>query len=367
MRLETIAEVQQFVDGCTVLGVGGGGRPDEGFDALSRALREKGPIETVAPEEILDDAMVLCPFLMGSSAPVTEEKARRCERFGLTEIRCPVNLLNAVVEWERYTGRNVDAIVPLEIGGANAPVPVAVAHLLGKAIVDGDYAGRAVPEIYQISLTEEDVEFCPGTSVDKYGNVVVICQAVNIRMAERLGKYLSRAAFGSTGMAGFPVSGAQLKRLVVPDTLSRAFNIGSDLYRVRNYDMPLADAMRPAGGRLLFSGTVRDKQAGEKEGYYAGLTVLRGAGKCEGSALRIYFKNENHIAWLDGQCVAASPDLITCIETGDTRPMRNADIQEGMRLEVYGLPCHPHLRSAKILPLLCPRHFGYDVDCAPLT
>lgn len=362
MKIVTTDDIRNFVDGCTLLGVGGGGNPEEGFLALKSAIEEKGPIEWINVDDVKDDALALCTFLMGSSAPPSEEKNKIKEKLGLTEIKCPINLLNAVVEWERYTGKKVDIIVPLEVGGSNMPVPIAVGKKLDKIIVDGDYAGRAIPEIFQISLMLEDIPFYPGTVVDKFGNIVILKETVNIAIAERMGKYISQVAVGSTGMAGFPINGKQLKRLLVRGSVSKAFELGKKLDEVRENKIELNIAMKKFGGTSIFKGQVVNKVAKEWEGYYTGDYILKGIDKWSGDQLKIFFRNENHIAWENDRCIASSPDIICCLESKTIKPMRNNAIETGMILEVYVFPCDNILKNEKILKYLCPRHFGFNFD-----
>jgi DUF917 family protein len=367
MTLCSINDIACFVDGCSLLGVGGGGRADEGFTGLKVAFETTGPITWTDADFIADDATALCTFLMGSSAPATAERERTLEAHGLTQLTCPNNLTDAVREWEEWTGRHADVIVPLEVGGANMPLPIAAAHLLGRVAVDADYAGRAIPEIYQTTLVLEDVSFPPGTSVDKFGNVAYIRHTVNLQVAERMGKELSRAAFGSTGLAGFAMTGRQLKRLAVRGTATRSLAWGSVLRQAREKPGALRSVMERAGARFLFSGEVTRKEAGEKNGYYEGLTHFRGAGECHGQDARVFFRNENHILWNGERVTATSPDTICCIERETVKPARNADIAEGMLLEIYGIPCDPALRDPVIGRLLSPAHFGFDFDPVPVT
>jgi DUF917 family protein len=304
---------------------------------------------------------------MGSTAPLTEENKKKMEELGLTEKKFPQNLVNAVLGWEEYTGKKVDVVVPLEVGGSNMPFPMAVAKKLDKIIVDGDYAGRAVPEIFQISLMVEEVNFCPGVSVDKYGNICIIKDAVNIWVAERLGKYLSQVAFGSTGLAGFPVSGKQLKRLLVRGSVSKAYKVGRVLSSARGGEMTLQEGLEQlVGGRLIFKGKVAAVEPRDEGGYYLGFYTIEGDGEFKGDVLKIFFKNENHIAWKNEKCIVSSPDLICCIEPKQIKPVRNNAIKVGDELEVYAFPCNPVLRKEPILKWLSPRHFGFDLDYVPI-
>jgi len=363
MKIENVCELEDFIDGCALFGVGGGGNPEEGFRALKSALDEKGAIRWIDVERIDDNACAVCTFLMGSSAPMTPERAKRRDEAGLTEVKCPINLMNAILEWENYTGKKADVVVPIEVGGSNMPVPIAVAKKLDKTIVDGDFAGRAIPEIFQTTLSLEDVPFCPGTSVDKFGNVTIIKEVINVKLAERIGKHLSRVAFGSTGMAGFAVTGKQLKRLLVRGTVSRAFHLGKLLRSARDGKMPLCAAMEKKGGRFFFKGRVVDKKVSEEDNYYVGFTTIKGD---KGGSARIFFKNENHILWKNDNCIASSPDIISCINPETVKPVRNGDIGEGMPMEIYAFPCNPVLKEKKIFQTLCPRYFGFDLNYIPI-
>lgn len=73
------------------------------------------------------------------------------KKIGLREPKDKRMLIEAVGILEKYTGQGIDVIVPGEIGGANTPIPLAAATNLHKIAVDGDYAGRSIPESKQIN------------------------------------------------------------------------------------------------------------------------------------------------------------------------------------------------------------------------
>lgn len=360
--ISNLEEAKIFIEGCTLLGVGGGGNPKEGLKVFSEALEKKGEITWVDVEDIDDNAVAICTFLMGSTAPLTEEKKKQMVSLGLTDQKYPKNMMNAVLEWEAYTNKKVDIIVPLEVGGSNLPLPMAISKLLDKTIVDGDYAGRAIPEIFQISLMTEDVNFCPGVSFDKYGNICVMKEAISLTLAERIGKYLSEVAFGSTALAGFPVSGKQLKRLLVRGSVSKAYEVGELLNQAKENNATLNTLLKTAGMERIFRGKVVKKEWKDEQGYYMGYHTLIGTRKFENHELKMYFKNETHIAWIDGEYVVSSPDLICTIEPNIIKPLRNDDIVEGNEIEVYVLGCNPILKSKKVIKYLEPKYFGFDID-----
>ena len=252
--IQTLEEAKIFVQGATLLGTGGGGFPQEGLRVLTEALEKKGIIQWNDVGQVRDDATAICVFLMGSTAPMTPEKEEEMKRIGLDHRRYPTNMINAISEWEQYTGKTADIIVPLEVGGSNLCAPLAVATMMGKTIVDGDYAGRAIPEIFQISLQKENVDLCPAVSFDKFGNISIMKSAINLPVAERMGKMLSEVAFGSTAIAGFPISGAQLKRLLVRGSVSLSYAVGELIEDAKITGKALETNLKRAGMKKIFEG-----------------------------------------------------------------------------------------------------------------
>ena len=162
--LKTREELVDFVQGCLLYGVGGGGNPAEGLKALEEQLAAGNELSWVDAEDLPEGSWVACAFLMGSTAPLTPEKLERMERLGLREWTYPRNLVKTTEFLEEYTGRRISALIPLELGGSNTPVPMAAAAALGKVVINGDFAGRAVPEITQAVPVSRGVSFTPATS-----------------------------------------------------------------------------------------------------------------------------------------------------------------------------------------------------------
>lgn len=153
--------------------------------------------------EIRDDLWTAYPFGMGSIAPKTPEIEDRMKKLGLREIKCERRLIEALKMLEEYTEREIEVVIPIEIEGYNTPGPLAAAANMNKTIVDGDYAGRAIPEISQTTPYLKDKPLLPITSVDPWGNKTLIKEAVNYEVAERIGKFISAAGFGSAGDTAF--------------------------------------------------------------------------------------------------------------------------------------------------------------------
>ena len=147
--LTTIQDCEDFISGCRFMGTGGGGGVDWGLDMLRAALEDGLPLEWTNLADIPDDAWTCTAFGMGSIAPQDDSTSRAIEALGLTD-RLGFNAMaQAVRELAAHTGKPISVIVPSELGAGNTPAPLVSAARLGVTCVDGDYAGRAIPDEMQ--------------------------------------------------------------------------------------------------------------------------------------------------------------------------------------------------------------------------
>ena len=174
-ELVTEDDAQDFIRGLTLLGTGGGGRPDVGLDYLLPHVRAGRRIAWVPPEAIADDAWVCIVFGMGSIAPTRPLSVEERMALGYpAEWRIPRPMVRAVEELQAHTGKRVGAILPFELGAANTAAPLDTALRLGVPVVDGDCAGRAIPELAQTTATLAGISFAPGAVADPWGNVLIV-------------------------------------------------------------------------------------------------------------------------------------------------------------------------------------------------
>jgi len=359
--------VEDFVRGATFYGTGGGGDPKRGLEFLLKDLEIYKRIIWKDINEISEESWSACPFFMGSIAPETPEVKQKKEEFGLITITVENPLINAIKELEQYTSKTVDVIVPVELGGENTPGPLDVAIRTGKILVDGDYAGRAIPEIVQITPHIYGKKVTPITAVDQYGNVTIIKETINNVMAERIGKLISVASFGLAGEAGILLKVDEMKRLIIPGTLTKSLEVGRAIREAREKGKnPVEAAIEKANGYLLFEGIVKEKKWEDREGYMWGTSTFKGIGKFEGKTFKIWFKNENHISWLDDQVYVTSPDLIVVVRRKDAEPITNTDLKEGDEVAIIGIPANEKLRTPEALTYLGPKHFGFDYKYVPI-
>lgn len=365
--IKNIQDVEDFVRGATFLGTGGGGDPKKGLGFLKETLEEFGEIRWVNPTEIADDIWVATPYYMGSIAPPTEEQKQKMQKLGLVKKATERVLPEAVKELEEYTGEKIEGLVPVELGGLNTPGPIDAALRLGIPVIDGDYAGRAIPEICQTTPPMFGMDVTPIASVDEWGNKAIIKSAVNAELAEMIGKLISIAGFGLVGQTAYLMSGKDMKRVIIPGTLTKSLELGRTIRKAREQGKdPVKAAAEYLGGWVLFKGKVVKKEWRDAEGYMWGTTYIEGIDEFSGHKFKIWFKNENHITWLDEEPYVTSPDIIEVVELKTAEPITNTDLNEGTMVAVVGAKCNEKLRTQEGLAVLGPKHFGFDIEYRPI-
>jgi DUF917 family protein len=370
--LSSVTEIEDFARGATFFGTGGGGSYEAGVEALTEQLAAGREVGWVDVETVSDDAFTASAFGMGSIAPKTQELYHEIEAFGLNPLaevypRLNDRLKRALAHLEDFSGKRIEVLVPGEIGGGNSCACIAVAAESGRLAVDGDYAGRAVPSIFQTGPYLVEKPLLPLASVDGWGNVAFIECTYNWRMAERIGKYLSVAGFLGCGLAGFLMPGRDMKEAVFRNTMSQSYEIGRLIREERDRGKDPVEAVAARlGAWVLCRGHVAKKESSDREGYYWGYHTFKGAGTYSDVELRVFFKNENHICWRNGHVVATSPDLIVAVEDGTCQPLTNNAIQEGMEMAVIGIKAREASRSPRGIETLGPRNFGLDRDYVPI-
>lgn len=367
-KLTNIQEATDFVRGCTFYATGGGGLPENGIESLMSEINEKGFVQITDISEIPDDAVAVCPFLMGSIAPHDEATLKEMAGFGFIDgvNKEKARLAKAIQELEAYTGVKTTVVVPIELAGANTSGPISAGSSLGMMAVDGDYCGRAIPEILQITPYLYDRKWLPVASVDEWDNVCIIKKATNLRVVERIGKLISAGAYGLAGQAGFIMSGKELKETVIAGTLSKSYELGKFIREAQeaHLDHIPQKIAEKVGGWVLAEGKRTDFEDEDRIGYYWGTTTIQSDA---GDEYKIWFKNENHVCWKNGEPFVSSPDLICVVDRHTGEPIPNPKMRQAQEVAIIVLPCYERLRQDKIKKVLDPQYFGFeDISYVPV-
>lgn len=275
----------------------------------------------------------------------------------------------AVEALSRYLGRKINAVIRFEPAGQTLNTFIAAAEL-GIPVVDACLAGRAVPELSMQTSFASGVNTGPGALVTRWGDVVYLNKVVDDYRVEDLARALAVASGGGASMAYNPMPGRQLKKVVIPGNVSTSILYGRALREARQRGQdPVAALLKASKGFKLFQGVVAKADMKGEGGFTWWDVEIKGSGPYAGHAYKIFVKNENIIAWLDGKPDAMSPDLLCNLDpkTGDTIVGPSlGGYNLNQEVVLISIPAHPLWRTPKGIEILGPRHFGFDFDYMPI-
>ncbi|KAK0671031.1 hypothetical protein QBC41DRAFT_271409 [Cercophora samala] len=373
--------------GCYILGTGGGGSPYPHMILLRQLLRAGATVRVVSPEDVQDDAAVGCGGGAGSPT-VSIEKLQGDE------------MMEAQKELYKICDDKATHMIALEIGGGNGlqGLTLGASSNMDLPCVDGDWMGRAYPTKWQttpVVFNERQPIWSPICIADGNGNVVVMPKASSDRQVERI----MRAALSQMGSqvaaAEPPVTGAEMKRWVVENTISQAWRIGRAVARARQENRLEAMAESiidecggSAGGKVLFKGKIVGVQRTLRMGHVYGECIIEGitdisaldgvdAGKEKGQQftgrIKIPFKNENIAAVKvhDGQedgalerqedVLAIVPDLVCVIDAQNGEAIGTPEYRYGLLVMVIALAASDKWTGSKRgIELGGPNAFGFE-------
>ncbi|MHA2161073.1 MAG: DUF917 domain-containing protein [Candidatus Thorarchaeota archaeon] len=363
--LKTRTDVEDLTTGCTFFGTGGGGSKELGLNMLYPHIDAGKKIEIIDVDKVKDKDWVACAYYSGTIAPPTPEIEALRTRFPWDYYEG--ELAAGLGALEDYMGVKFAAVAPFELGGVNTPAPIDAAVKHDIPCVDGDYSGRAVPEICQNTVCIKGFAMAPMALIDWFGNKTIVQHIINYEMGERLSKALSEVAWGRLGNVAFPVQGKDFHDAIIPGTLSKSYNVGRIIRESReSSDDPAERIVEKIGGWVVFKGEVVERNWENRAGYMWGETLIKGSGVKPGSKMKVWYKNENHVTWLDGKPWLTSPDIIEIIDAKTGEPITNTDIKKGDQVSVIGMKGEEIFRSPEGLKVLGPRHFGFDLDYKPI-
>ncbi|KAK0748418.1 hypothetical protein B0T21DRAFT_356524 [Apiosordaria backusii] len=372
--------------GCYILGTGGGGSPYPHMIHLRQLLRAGATVRVVNPADVEDDAAVGCGGGAGSPT-VSIEKLQGDE------------MMEAQNELYKICENKATHMIALEIGGGNGlqGLTLGASSNMDLPCVDGDWMGRAYPTKWQttpVVFNERQPIWSPICIADGNGNVVVMPKASSDRQVERI----MRAALSQMGSqvaaAEPPVTGAEMKRWVVENTISQAWRIGRAVARARQENRMesvtesiIDECVGSASGKVLFKGKIVGVQRTLRMGHVYGECIIEGTDVVEldgvspvkeqgqqfRGRIKIPFKNENIAAIKihDGQeegalenqedVLAIVPDLICVIDAQNGEAIGTPEYRYGLLVMVIALAASDKWTGSKRgIELGGPKAFGFE-------
>jgi DUF917 family protein len=354
MRTITVDDLPDLALGATLLGTGGGGDPYIATLVTRQAIETHGPVPLVNAGDLDPDALVLTAAMMGAPTVLLEKVPSGPEFAG------------SVSALASYLGGRPAAILPVEVGGMNTLVPIAVAAELGLPVVDADAMRRAFPQIEMTVFTLAGIGATPMSLADEKGNAVVLKATTN-QMAERLARAAVVQLGMTAGVSCYPMMARQVAAHAVLGSLTFCMELGRRLSAVqRGVPGAYEEFLDVAEGRLIFEGKIIDIDRRSTDGFARGTVVLEHLTDLD-RTLRVEIQNELLMAFEDGRPVVTTPDLICMLDHEYAVPITTEALAYGQRVDVIGMPCAPKWNQPGFLDIVGPRAFGYDIDYSPLA
>jgi DUF917 family protein len=269
----------------------------------------------------------------------------------------------------KHIGKPINAVIRFEPAGATLNTFIAASEL-GLPVVDACPAGRAVPELEMQTTFANGINTGPGALVTRWGDIVYLDKVVDDYRVEDLARALAVGSGGGASMAYNPLTGKQLRKAVIKGDVSTSILLGRTVREAREKAQdPVAALLKVSKGHKLFQGVVTKADTKGEGGFTWWDVELRGTGPYSGHTYKVFVKNENLVAWLDGKPDAMAPDLIINLDpkTGDTivgPSLGGYNLNQEVAL--ISIPAHPLWRTPKGIEVIGPRHFGFDFDYVPI-
>jgi DUF917 family protein len=345
-----LADVADLARGCAFLGSGGGGDPQTAFMEIEAALADGNAIELIDIASLPDDAFVApCGWIGAPTISAEKLPSGREALQGLHKL-------------ESISGRRVDAVLPVEVGGSNGLAALVLALRAGIPVVDCDGMGRAFPESQMVIFNIRGQKACPAILTDDKGNCVVLETVDNVS-EERLARALSVTLGGSCHLIEYPAFAKEMKANALRGTISDALAIGRSIRIAREAGRDPFEALFQAlkssrnfdQAGVLFDGKIVDLKRETRNGFSVGRAVIDAFGG--GQRMEVEFKNENLIARLDGEVRALVPDIISILDRETAETIVTECLKYGQRVKVVGASAPQALCSPQALAVLGPDAF----------
>ncbi len=349
-------DIHPLLEGLAIMGTGGGGSPAWGRMILEQDVRMGRTWNVIEPEDVPDDATVVSGGIMGS--------VKALEAIGFE---------NVLQQWERrfplldvtrvmagLLKRPIDAIVPFEAGGLNTPVILSLGARAGIPVVDGDALGRSAPETNMTSFIGHGISIPPMPLIDQYGNVVIVQEAAAPTYPDEIGRFVVSKGGAMGANNHYPMTGAQLKKAVIPHTITHALELGRRVWAARQQgSSPVAAVAGHFGSRHQFHGVIKALREEEHLGFYFTTVTLEGRDR----RAELVIKNETMLYREQGEIVCIFPDMVVMLEPGTGRGVMSVELREGLELVLLAMPCHPRLQAAALSETgraaMGPARFGH--------
>lgn len=363
-------DINALALGSSLLGCGGGGNAYYGQLVARQTISPDTAVRVIDVEELARDQLAVSCAGIGAPLVLLEKGP------SLIALRAGFEAI------EKSLGGRVGAFVAAEVGGLQSLLPLIMAALTGKPLLDGDGMGRAFPELQMCTFAIYGTR--PGLPLVISGDQGLLfklgrlpfalhsggrgrfAQASTLLIERLLRRYCARKG-GLIYMTN-PFDCESMQRTLVRGSIRLALDIGLAVEEARKQNAdPVAAVLGASGGRLMFRGKTVDLERRFRGGHDWGTLAIEGLEDYRGMRASIAFKNEYLVLTIGARPVLTVPDLITLVEAESGIPITSDLARPGLRVSVVGMQSSPLLRSPEALAVVGPRAFGYELDFIPLN
>jgi len=371
MKTLTKVDLEDYIRGANILGCGGGGTAASGQEMVEYAFEKRYKFKLRDISEYKPDEMLCIISGVGGGVPpeVKKKVEPYAKMFEQTREARFKRLLKTTEELANYIGKEFSTYVPSETGGGNGVMPMLLNAMEDKTSVDGDGCGRAKPEI-GISLTHvAGIPIAPISMVTPFYESIIVKTAVDDYRGEDITRHVAVASGGSVTAARSSAPAKEFKKGIAVGQVTRCMKIGAAIRKATEAGSdPVAAFVKAGEAVKFFEGKVSGYEFEGKGGFNWGNWHIEGSGKYKGHKLKVWYKNENMVSWLDEKPYVVSPDLICIVDAKTSGGLSNFSTagNEGKDVTVLAVKAVEQWRTPKGVEIFGPRHFGFDLDYVPM-
>lgn len=348
MKVLGSEDIENLLYGVTFLGTGGGGSMKKGMDLLHSDLKDGIVFYMIDLDEMSPDDPVASPYYVGAVGTSSESILSLDPAFEATGLL------------ERHIGSTFKGIIAAELGGYATAGALHTAGLKKVPLIDADAAGRAAPDLQCSLFSVAKMPMTPFSVCTAEKDEMIMKSLGSDERGETIVRGIAAGLGSFVGICDHPTTAKGLGNSCSRNSISRAIAIGKGL-REKN----LNKVLEVGDLWVLFRGRLIDTNKETKEGYTFGNHTLEGVGDFQGKQMKIWYKNENLMSWLDGRVYVTTPDLIS-LTTTEFLPVTNPINEIGSEYIVFGGKSDNKWRTEDGLSVMSPRFFGYDHEYVPI-
>lgn len=352
-----------FIQGAGVLGTGGGGLISVGEEIIKNIVEQEKRVCLVDSSEVEDGATGISTAILGGGISKKDLKT-----IDLVQ-KAPLST-KAAIDLQRHLNKNFDFVFSAELGPQNSMEAIQLAAFLDLPLLDGDFVGRAVPEMQQSALSLYDIPLTPFAIRTFHDDSVIVSESGSNYRSEAICRGIATNSGGLICIAGFLLTGKQAKNIIISNTISKCVELGQIINNsCKNIIKKIAQYLN---GQVVFQGIVSEIKKTDNNSFFIGEIYLNGVGAFNGQTYKIWYKNEYLISWKNNEVDITCPDLICIVNSSSGigkvsygNGFRN-EINLNEELTIIGIPAEKIWKNGKGLKIMSPKHFGFDIDYKPL-